>query len=237
MKSNTILNLILNRVDTSFLNIRENNQKNETALDCAIRNNNPTVAKAIINSKSFNASCLESQNSKGLTCLDLAIKKGHKDILETLLKSPYCTVDLIKQQNLREKAQRTRKKEIIDLVKKHEGRESYKGIYQDTQKTNEKTGGGELEQATALLADYSSLSRFLRFHWNRHHVPKVNEILQEIKDGRIENIEELLDRLDALQQTLPNQVGSLSRRIEFIKKEFAFNHIEQNEEGNVQSLA
>ncbi|KTD37671.1 ankyrin [Legionella nautarum] len=218
-----ILDLILNLVDTSFLNLRRNNA---TALDQAIQHNNPTAADAIIHSKSFNASCLESQNSEGNTCLDLVINRGNKEILETLLKSPYCTVDLIKQQNLRKKAERTRNEDIINLVKKHEGRESYKGIYQETNENN----GGELEQATALLEDYSAPSRLLRFHWNRHHVAKVNEILQEIKDKKITNIEELLNRLDGLQETLPNQIGSLSRRIEFIKKEFAFNHIKQNEE-------
>lgn len=41
-------------------------------------------------------------------------------------------------------------------------------------------------------------------------------------------MDDLVTRLSKLQDTLPNQIGSLSRRIEFIKKEFSYSEIEKD---------
>ncbi|MCE0723000.1 DUF5617 domain-containing protein [Legionella resiliens] len=195
-----------------------------TALHDAVRKNQPSpvVIKLIVQSKKIDTDFLRIKDDKGKTALDLALEAGNAAVLEVLLESPHCTVDFIKQENIRGKANKTHDKQIIDLVKKHEGRDSYKKIYQSV-KSGEDI---RLQQAADLLRDYSTPLRYARFHWNRNHTKKVDEILKEI-GKEITTIDELVDRLSALQETLPNKIGSLSRRIEFIKKEFAHSEIEK----------
>ncbi|KTD42139.1 DUF5617 domain-containing protein [Legionella parisiensis] len=194
-----------------------------TALHDAVKKPSPGVIKFIVQSKKIDTDFLRIKDDKGKTALDVAIEAGNVAVLKTLLESPHCTVDLIKAERLRGKANKTHDKEIIDLVKKHEGRDSYKKIYQSV-KSGEDV---RLLQAADLLRDYSTPWRYARFHWNRHHTEDVNQIIKEIDNGTISDIDGLVDRLNKLQDKLPNQTGSLSRRIEFIKKEFAHSEIEK----------
>ncbi|MGM9452082.1 DUF5617 domain-containing protein [Legionella bozemanae] len=197
-----------------------------TALHDAVNKDEPSpvVIKLIVQSKKIDTDFLRIKDDKGKTALDLAIEAGNAAVLKVLLESPHCTVNFIKQENIRGKANKTHNKEIIDLVKKHEGRDSYKEIYQSV-KSGEDV---QLLQAADLLRDYSTPWRYARFHWNRHHTDKVNEILKDIDDKKIASIDDLVTQLSELQETLPNQTGSLARRIEFIKKEFAHNEIEKD---------
>ncbi|WED42049.1 DUF5617 domain-containing protein [Legionella cardiaca] len=76
------------------------------------------------------------------------------------------------------------------------------------------------QKAKNLLNDYTKNSSwspgftlFASFHWNRHHVDKVNKILKEST-----HIEDLLARLKDIEtQKDFNPTGSLARRIYYIK--------------------
>ncbi|HHT0594311.1 TPA: DUF5617 domain-containing protein [Legionella anisa] len=200
-----------------------------TALHDAVKKEKPSpvVIRLIVQSKKINTHFLGIKDDKGKTALDSVIEAGNAAVLKVLLESPHCTVDFIKTEHLIGKAKKTHNEEIINLVKKHEGRDSYKKIYQNVK------DGGELQKAYDLLQDYSTPWRYARFHWNRHHTDDVNQVLKDIKNGEINNIDALLGRLNELQQTLPNQTGSLARRIEFIKKEFAHSEIEKDNDFTV----
>lgn len=198
------------------------------AVEKAVKNKkggNTKIINLIVQSPKFNSNLLSVKNGEGKTALDLSIEAGNAEVLKTILESPRCTVDFIKAERLIIKAKMTRNEEVIDLVKKHEGRESYKRIYQSV-----KNNGDDLQKAYKLLQDYSTPWRYARFHWNRHHTDDVRQILKEFDDGAFDCIGALLVRLRELQETLPNQTGSLARRIEFIKKEFAHNEIEIQEQ-------
>ncbi|PWY55575.1 hypothetical protein DGG96_10680 [Legionella qingyii] len=76
------------------------------------------------------------------------------------------------------------------------------------------------ENAQNLLNDYTKntscspgFSLFFTFHWNRHHVDKVNEIVKKST-----NINDLLDNFRQIEEQKDfNHTGSLARRIHYIK--------------------
>ncbi len=80
-----------------------------------------------------------------------------------------------------------------------------------------------LQSARALLDDYtkgnSAISRFFHGRWNLHHIEEVNQIVEDIDGQKIKDMDALVVRLHGIR--LVNPVGSLSRRILFIEKEFA----------------
>lgn len=79
-----------------------------------------------------------------------------------------------------------------------------------------------LSKARRILDDYtkgdSAICRFFTGHWNRHHVAEVHVLVLRIDGGGpdpITTVEELLEELNNIE--LVNPVGSLARRIEFIR--------------------
>lgn len=96
------------------------------------------------------------------------------------------------------------------LAKKIQFPASYKRIYSK--------GHDPLSCARALLIDYtknnSRIKRVAFFHWDRHHVSKVNEI---VNDASIKTIADLMRELDGIR--LHNPKGSLARRIAFIQQQ------------------
>ena len=76
------------------------------------------------------------------------------------------------------------------------------------------------EKAKNLLNDYTKntslspgLTLFSTFHWNRHHISQVNNILKESK-----SIDDLLSNLSKIENGENfNPAGSLARRIHYIK--------------------
>ena len=76
-----------------------------------------------------------------------------------------------------------------------------------------------IKMGGSLLEDYSKGdSWFLRavtFHWSRHHVDKVVDIVGKIKDDKFSSPADLIKKLDSIE--IKNPAGSLSRRISFFK--------------------
>ncbi len=76
------------------------------------------------------------------------------------------------------------------------------------------------QKAKNLLSDYTKntscspgLTLFVTFHWNRNHLSKVNNILNQSN-----SIDELLSSLSQIEKEVNfNSTGSLARRIHYIK--------------------
>lgn len=106
-----------------------------------------------------------------------------------------------------------RKINLDEYRKKEYFPESYKDL---THSSSEDL----FQKAKNLLNDYTKntswspgFALFATFHWNRHHVDKVNKILQEST-----NLEDLLERLKGIEMQKDfNPTGSLARRIYYIK--------------------
>ena len=79
-----------------------------------------------------------------------------------------------------------------------------------------------LNRIAAVLDDYtkgySRFSRFAHFHWNRHYVKEVNEIVQNIRSDNSEfKLPQVLDKIrDIMNKPDFNKSGSLARRVAFI---------------------
>jgi hypothetical protein len=81
--------------------------------------------------------------------------------------------------------------------------------------------GNSLDKAKALFADYSSWTRLLKLHWNRHYCTKVEKLLkQDIKSTAefIQKLEQI--KIEAGESF--NQHGSFSKRLEFLKQQTKF---------------
>jgi hypothetical protein len=83
------------------------------------------------------------------------------------------------------------------------------------------SGSSKLNSARALLDDYTkgdnAFVRFAFFHWNRHHVDAVADIVRKIDKGQIKNEAQLRVILKNLEENnVINPDGSIARRISYI---------------------
>ncbi|HAT7035107.1 TPA: hypothetical protein JAN62_05705 [Legionella pneumophila] len=94
----------------------------------------------------------------------------------------------------------------------------------------------------AVLDDYTKggdtwwakFKRIFTFHWNRHHVKVVDEIVKEIDAGNFTTSRALVDRLDNLATSLGSKLnpkGTLKEQIGFIKIQ------EQNPVEEIENLS
>lgn len=94
----------------------------------------------------------------------------------------------------------------------------------------------------AVLDDYTKggdtwwakFKRIFTFHWNRHHVKVVDDIVKEIDAGNFTTSRALVDRLDNLATSLGSKLnpkGTLKEQIGFIKIQ------EQNPVEEIENLS
>ncbi|KTD48515.1 leucine-rich repeat-containing protein [Legionella rubrilucens] len=95
---------------------------------------------------------------------------------------------------------------------KHLIPQSYPASYYELDKDD------TLAAARNLLNDYtksnSGLGRAFTFHWARHHTAEINQVVEDIDNGVIQDMDSLINRLKSIE--LVNPKGSLSRRIDLI---------------------
>ncbi|KTD43087.1 DUF5617 domain-containing protein [Legionella parisiensis] len=89
------------------------------------------------------------------------------------------------------------------------------------------------QKATNLLNDYTKntscspgFTLFATFHWRRHHLDAVNQILKKSN-----SVDDLLVRLNKIEMAKDfNPIGSLARRIHYIK------YMQHQEQQNMDKL-
>ncbi|MFC3909196.1 DUF5617 domain-containing protein [Legionella dresdenensis] len=152
-----------------------------------------------------------------------------------ILRSPDCSFENLKQieEKMKYLPSYAPKKELYQALaqakKRNNFPKSYQKIYHDPAYEN------DMAKIKALLKDYvkqsdcipSEVNRFFHFHWNRHHIDKVQDVIEKVESGEIKTAEELIISLHEIyDEKSVNQAGSLARRIAFIKQQYTQAHLQ-----------
>ncbi|MFC3909209.1 DUF5617 domain-containing protein [Legionella dresdenensis] len=173
------------------------------------------IADLVLQSPHMKPEILQIKCLGRYSALSSAAIRGQEEIVLKILAHPYChdrtVMDALYccQNN-----KRWNNKSCFNILNMYlNPRPSYTAIYQRAE-------GSDLEKACALLRDYtkddSAAVRFFCGHWNRHYIKEVNQVLHQIKNGKISTIERLITVLQTIDPA--NKAGSLASRTMFIVK-------------------
>ncbi|MFC3909210.1 DUF5617 domain-containing protein [Legionella dresdenensis] len=174
------------------------------------------IADLVLQSPHMKPEILQITNMGHYNVLSYAVSCGQKEMVLKILSHPHCRDRAVRDAFYHcQSDKRWNNKSCFTILNMYlNPRPSYTAIYQRTE-------GGELEKACALLRDYtkdnSAAVRFFCGHWNRHYIKEVNQVLHQIKNGKISTIERLITELQTIDPA--NKAGSLASRTMFIVRE------------------